>query len=338
MRTLVVALLASAASGAKFVDSWEKFCGETDCYTELGVAPTATKAQIRRAYRALTTEHHPDKNPGNAKALVKFNAIARAYEVLTDDDKRKKLDYYTENPDEYWSLYGNFVKVVYAPKTDIRFALLIILLFVSCIQPALQLSKHQFYVKAMEKACLNRLTASGGGSAESIAIRAEADEAVKAAAVDRKKAKKPKLSGREERDLLISIINDLILKSNLPAEYAYPTVADVLIVKMLKAPFAAAEEKKRKAGVAARVAAGGAVSEDEQQELIEAFLGGADAWDALSASDQDSLFAAKAYTKGAFDAWRSKHPATEKAASVKAPSKQELRQRKKGAPRFVMED
>ena len=75
------------------------------CY-ELGLFPNATKAQIRRAYRSLSLEFHPDKNPGDQRALRKFNRVARANEVLTDDEQRKKLDYYTENPSEYWSGYG----------------------------------------------------------------------------------------------------------------------------------------------------------------------------------------------------------------------------------------
>ena len=95
-RTAAFTILATAAAAtAKFEDKWEKFCGVPDCYTELGLFPNATKAQIRRAYRSLSLEFHPDKNPGDSRALRKFNRVARANEVLTDDEQRKKLDYYT---------------------------------------------------------------------------------------------------------------------------------------------------------------------------------------------------------------------------------------------------
>ena len=94
-RTCSLAILATAAAAPKFEDKWEKFCGVPDCYTELGLFPNATKAQIRRAYRSLSLEFHPDKNPGDSRALRKFNRVARANEVLTDDEQRKKLDYYT---------------------------------------------------------------------------------------------------------------------------------------------------------------------------------------------------------------------------------------------------
>ena len=337
--TVLCAVVGGALGAAKFEDSWEKFCGVPDCYTELGLLSNATKAQIRRQYRALSLEFHPDKHPGDATALERFNRIGRANEVLTDDAQRKKLDYYTENPDEYWSLYGTYVKVHYAPKTDIRFALFLILCFISCVQPALQLSKHQMYVKTLEKACLNRLPVTGGGSAESVAIRAEADERVKVACAARKKEKKTKLTSREERELLQKTVHDLVVASDLPAEYAYPTFKDVLIVKLLRAPVEMANESKRKKDVAKRVAEGGALTEDEQQELMEQFLGGADEWDTLTGAEQDSMFEAKAYTKSAFDAWRAKNPRREpKAAELKSPSKKDLRQRKKGAPRFVMDD
>ena len=91
----MLAVAATAAAAPKFEDKWEKFCGVPDCYTELGLFPNATKAQIRRAYRSLSLEFHPDKNPGDSRALRKFNRVARANEVLTDDEQRKKLDYYT---------------------------------------------------------------------------------------------------------------------------------------------------------------------------------------------------------------------------------------------------
>ena len=106
--TAAICVVAAAAATPKFEDKWEKFCGVPDCYTELGLFPNATKAQIRRAYRSLSLEFHPDKNPGDSRALRKFNRVARANEVLTDDEQRKKLDYYTarsRRPVVLWCLH-----------------------------------------------------------------------------------------------------------------------------------------------------------------------------------------------------------------------------------------
>ena len=63
-----------------------------DLYTTLGVAKTADAAEIKRAFRKLTQQHHPDKNPGDKAAEDKFKDVSAAYEVLSDPDKRKNYD------------------------------------------------------------------------------------------------------------------------------------------------------------------------------------------------------------------------------------------------------
>ena len=65
-------------------------------YESLGVASDATKADIKRAWRKLAKEHHPDKG-GNEE---KFKEIQAAYELLTDDERRKQYDTYggTDKP------------------------------------------------------------------------------------------------------------------------------------------------------------------------------------------------------------------------------------------------
>jgi len=65
---------------------------EKDFYKELGVTKTATSAEIKKAYRKLARDLHPDKNPGNKRAEEKFKAVSEAYDVLSDDTKRKEYD------------------------------------------------------------------------------------------------------------------------------------------------------------------------------------------------------------------------------------------------------
>ncbi|GGA52313.1 molecular chaperone DnaJ [Sphingomonas psychrolutea] len=63
-----------------------------DPYTTLGVARTATEAEIKKAYRKLAKELHPDKNKDNPKASDRFSAVTNAYDLLNDKDKRARFD------------------------------------------------------------------------------------------------------------------------------------------------------------------------------------------------------------------------------------------------------
>lgn len=63
-----------------------------DYYEVLGVSKTATDEELKKAYRKLAKQYHPDMNPGNAEAEAKFKEANEAYEVLSDKDKRAKYD------------------------------------------------------------------------------------------------------------------------------------------------------------------------------------------------------------------------------------------------------
>lgn len=68
-----------------------------DYYKTLGVNKNATENEIKKAYRKLARNYHPDLNPTDAEANKKFQQINEANEVLSDPDKRKKYDAYGEN-------------------------------------------------------------------------------------------------------------------------------------------------------------------------------------------------------------------------------------------------
>ncbi len=63
-----------------------------DYYEVLGVGKSASADEIKRAYRRMAMKYHPDKNPDNKDAEAKFKECAEAYEVLSDQDKRKRYD------------------------------------------------------------------------------------------------------------------------------------------------------------------------------------------------------------------------------------------------------
>ncbi len=63
-----------------------------DYYTTLGVGRDASETELKKAYRKLAMQYHPDKNPGDKKAEEKFKSISEAYEILKDKERREMYD------------------------------------------------------------------------------------------------------------------------------------------------------------------------------------------------------------------------------------------------------
>lgn len=81
-------------------DGFRPDWAQKDFYAELGLKKDATAADIKKSYRKLARANHPDSNPGDAKKHEKFKAVAEAYDVVGDPEKRKKYD-------EMRELYGS---------------------------------------------------------------------------------------------------------------------------------------------------------------------------------------------------------------------------------------
>ncbi len=77
-----------------------------DYYAILGVSREATSEEIKRAFRKLARETHPDANPDDAAAEARFREIAEAYEVLSDPDKRARYD--RGETLDFGDLFANF--------------------------------------------------------------------------------------------------------------------------------------------------------------------------------------------------------------------------------------
>ena len=80
---LLLTLLVGTATAAE---------GDRDFYKILDIKKNAKDADIKKAYRKLTLQYHPDKNQGDEAAKQKFHDVADAYEMLSNNDKRRKYD------------------------------------------------------------------------------------------------------------------------------------------------------------------------------------------------------------------------------------------------------
>ena len=63
-----------------------------DYYELLGVNRNASEDEVKKAYRKLALQHHPDRNPGDKQAEEKFKEVSEAYQVLSDAQKRSQYD------------------------------------------------------------------------------------------------------------------------------------------------------------------------------------------------------------------------------------------------------
>lgn len=129
------------------------YCEYDNCYELLGVEPTSGPIPIKRAYRRLAAEWHPDKCPGGdvEKCREEFPKYANAYEILSNSEMRKNYDYVLANPYEFPGFYMKYSKPKYAPKSDLRFVFVLTLVAAAGVQFMIKRSTYDQALSAMKK-------------------------------------------------------------------------------------------------------------------------------------------------------------------------------------------
>lgn len=247
-----------------YYDPQNVFCGKYDCYSILGFdyeefgSNIPSTKEITKRYRSLSRAWHPDKSK-HKDAKERFVKIARAYEVLTDNQKRTEYDFMRYNQEAYFQKYGASVLWHYAPQSDASFIVIILFLLANWFTWAAQKSKWQRVADRLIKAAVEDWSASMGGTNESKELRDHALDILAeqeklstesngtASTTDKKskgKGKKGanKISGKEkkklEQDSLRPIVTDLVGDMHdFGAGFHKPTSRDLFIVKLTKFPY-----------------------------------------------------------------------------------------------------
>lgn len=112
-----VLLLAASVQTAHSI-----YCEEKNCYEVLGLEPSSwaeapTEKEIKKAYRKLSLVYHPDKNSAEDAQEI-FIEIANAYEILSDEARRKSYDYFVAHPDAHFTNEMNIYYDTYAPQVQ----------------------------------------------------------------------------------------------------------------------------------------------------------------------------------------------------------------------------
>lgn len=125
-------LVAVCLTGLPNLMAAPSWCGKEGCYQVLGVKETADPKHIRNVYYKMSRQYHPDKTT-DPDAPVKFQRIAKAYEILSDARTRKRYDYALAHPEENVEREEAYGIWKYW-KTDARAVLIGFVLIVSGIQ------------------------------------------------------------------------------------------------------------------------------------------------------------------------------------------------------------
>lgn len=342
---------SSSDDWGTFYDPNNIFCGKYDCYKILGFdyetwgsAPPTLK-DITKSYRALSRQWHPDKNKAKG-AREKFVAIAKAYEILTNSDKRKEFDYYRDRPDEYFQKYGSSVLWTYAPKSDATIISIVLFILANVFTYYAQRNKYDKVANHLIRAAVEDWSAREGGSTESIEIRekalailAEKREKESEAAESngespKKKEKGPRLTAKEKREreqdelrpICASLVNEI---DDFGAGFRKPTYKDLLVIKMVKWPYYVGSATLWWSKYAMRRLRKLELNDEEREVLTKNAVGNV-AWEASSDEERAAMITLELWVSDNLVEWREEQDMKREGLSANK-RKQIKKMRKRGS-------
>ena len=182
-------------------------------------------------------------------------AISKAYEILTNFEKRAEYDHFRDRPDEYFKKYGSSVLWAYAPKSDASIIIILFLIAGSAFTYYAQKNRWQTIANHLVRAATEDWSPREGGSKESTEIREKAlailaqRKDLQSGAVEtnatmngEKKKKVRKLTPREKKEkeweelrpICIDLVNEI---DDFGAGFRKPTLQDLLVIRMVKWPY-----------------------------------------------------------------------------------------------------
>jgi len=299
----VVGLTAAVASGAdhkpvlwrpsgkKDHDPWKKFCGSTPCWDVLEVPFGATEEQVKKSYRKLAREWHPDKNPEKG-ARAKFQKIAKAYEVLSTDGEKAKYERMMANPEEYRKEYGVYFFKVVAPPSDLTLVILLLLVIASAIHYTILKQKKTEYNGAVIKMTVENRGPTNGGTVETQNFHREA------LARFGNKSMKPK-SLNDSTEFKAAVVAVLSEANVLMVDPKLTDLAGVKVFTVL--PQAVLFQLS---WFFRHTVQGQPLNDEEKDYLLSRAVG---EWDSLSASKKDAMREAEVWDADNLAKWRAKH-------------------------------
>lgn len=305
LKLLVVTLLSIELGQAHLLEGL--YCGRDNCYDVLNVTRDSSVAEIRRSYRRLAREHHPDKHHDDVakfEADLKFKEIATAYEILRDDEARNDYNYMLDNPSEYYAHYYRYYRRRMTPKVDVRLVVIVAITIISIIQYYSLWQRYDSAIKYFMTVPKYRHKAME--IAEQQKREAAAGSRTSAAAVGKTKGRN-KVSKSEQKEELERTIRQIIEdKMDIKGAYAKPKISDILWVQLLILPYTIGKYlvwyfrwvwshtiMKRPFG------------EDEKLYLIRKFMGvGQHQFDAIEDDEKEDFLDMELWIKENFKEWK----------------------------------